>query len=243
MYKIISVLTLIIMNTINDDDKSKQKDVKKSSVYIIRPSLKTSTKTFPYTPLFKKLLMTDTGMYSVTGVRGSKFIVDKIIYHIKTSHITITDGTANNGSDTVTFAQNFDKVNAIEIDPVNYYVLKNNISVYDFKNVTMYNDDTLRILDKLEQDVIYIDAPWGGTNYKTQLTLNLYLDDLEISYFFLKYKDKAKVMVFKVPHNYDFNYFINVIKTYEIHIYPYVDLSSKKPLRFYLIIIDVKKVD
>jgi 16S rRNA G966 N2-methylase RsmD len=209
-----------------------------SETKIIKPSLKLLEFSFPDITNKSKLLMTNTGIYSVTGRKGAQFITDKITEHTKNKNITITDGTANNGSDTIVFAQTFDKVNSIEIDKINYDVLTNNISIFDLKNVTVYNNDTLNIISELKQEIIYLDPPWGGPNYKEESTVHLYLGDLEISYFYLKYKDKAKLFVFKVPRNYDFNYFINNVKTNTLSIYPYIDVTKYNMLRFYLIILD-----
>lgn len=218
---------------------NEKKNNHEEKVHIVKPSLKLLEVTFPETTDRNKLQMTNTGLYSVTKKKGALFIVDRILYHMNNDkNITITDGTANNGSDTIVLAQTFNKVNAIEIDKVNFDVLSNNVFVFNLKNVTLINADTIIAINDLKQDVIYIDAPWGGKNYKDQSVMKLFLGDLEISYFYLKYKYKAKLFVFKVPKNYDFNYFINITKMNTITIYPFIDYHEYNTLRFYLIIIN-----
>lgn len=185
------------------------------------------------------LKLTDVSLYSVTGKAGANFITKKIIKHMGTSNLIVTDGTANVGSDAITFGLTFTKVNAVEINEVNFQALKNNIEIYNLKNkINLYFDDTLHLLNTniISQDVIYIDAPWGGSDYKKKESVKLYIGDIEISNFFLKYRSDAKLFVFKVPINYDFNNFIRVIGSYDTSIYPYGEKKNK--IKFYLIIIE-----
>jgi predicted RNA methylase len=181
--------------------------------------------------------MTNVGIYSGTGVRGSQFIINKIMKFVEDKNITITDGTGNIGTDTIMFANTFKKVNSVEIDNINYDVLKNNINEYNFNNVDVYNGDINKIIQQLKQDVIYIDAPWGGTDHKKNKNINLYLGKIEISYFYLNNKNRAKLFVFKVPLNYNINYFIRNVTSIEnsIHIYRYYN-NKNKP-KFSIIII------
>ena len=59
------------------------------------------------------------------------------------------------------------------------------------------------------QDVIYIDAPWGGKEYKKSNNISLYLSGMEISEFYSKYLDRASLFIFKVPLNYKISNFEN----------------------------------
>jgi 16S rRNA G966 N2-methylase RsmD len=159
---------------------------------------------------YRKLQLTTEGLFSVSRVCASTRLVNFIKkYMNNNTNITITDATSNNGSDTINLALNFNKVNAIEIDPINYKVLLNNIETYKLKNVDTYNEDSLDLLNKLKQDIIYIDAPWGGPDYKLKKNINLYLSNYEISDIYNKFKDKCKIFIFKVPFNYNFNNFPN----------------------------------
>src|SRR5690606_15925078 len=116
----------------------------------------------------------------------------------------ITDGTANNGSDTINFASTFKNINAIELDPINFKVLMNNVKIYKCDNVKLFNGDSLNLVKQLKQDVIYLDLPWGGPEYKTKYSVQLFLSKLELSDVYLELKSYAKFFVFKVPKNYDF---------------------------------------
>jgi hypothetical protein len=102
---------------------------------IINPTFKILNDTFPDKKNIdkKKLKMTSEGIYSVSGKEGAKFMTKIILKHMKQNkNITVTDCTGNNGSETLMFAKYFAYVNSIEIDDINYQVLKHNINVYKF---------------------------------------------------------------------------------------------------------------
>ena len=179
---------------------------------------------------YNKLQVTSEGLFSVSKVKASTILVNLIKEYTNNKNITVTDATANNGSDTINLALNFHKINAIELDPLNYRVLKNNVDTYKLKNVDIYNDDSLNMLNKLEQDVIYMDAPWGGSDYKSKDVIDLYMSKTEIADVYKLFKDKCKLFIFKVPYNYNFSNFSKIK-----HIIKKVDRGNKKP--FYFIII------
>ncbi len=189
---------------------------------IFTPDINLAKKIFPDADIdYSKLLITDEGKYSVSGKDSAKILVKIIFKYVKTYDATITDGTGNNGSDTLMIGKYYKNVNSIEFDKNNYKALKNNVDVYDFKNINVINGDTTVELNNLTQDVIYIDAPWGGPDYKLKNQLKLYLGNMELSSIFNKYKSKAKVFIFKVPYNYNINNFILKTQVDKLKIYTY----------------------
>lgn len=181
-----------------------------------------------------KLQITTEGTYSVSGKIASKLLVEIIYkYMKKNKNITITDGTGNVGSDSLMLAKYFDNINTIELDKLNFSALKNNIDVYGYKNIHAINGNTLDELNKLKQDVIYIDAPWGGRDYKKHKSLKLYLGSVELSDIYNKFKSHAKLFIFKLPYNYDINHFI--IKTHSaVKMFPFV---YNKRVRFMFMVV------
>ena len=176
--------------------------------------------------------ITTQGKYSISNISASEKLVYLIKKYFKSDKLTITDATGNNGSDTIALGLNFLKVNSIELDPLNYSVLENNINVYNLTNVSLYLGDSIEIIPKLNQDVIYIDAPWGGSNYKENKSLKLYLGKYELSDIYNKFKSKTKLFVFKIPTNYDFTHFIQntLLDKYYIH-----SFRQKDKVKFYLL--------
>ena len=181
-----------------------------------------------------KLKITTEGIYSVSGYRSANYLSKQIKRYFKNKDITITDGTGNNGTDTISFGLNFKSVNSIELDDVNYNVLKNNINVYGLKNVKLYKGSSLDIIPTLKQDVIFIDAPWTK-NYKEKEVIRLYMDNKEISKIYNDLKKYTKLFVFKVPKNYDFTYFIQQTTMDKYFIISYKDKYGN--IKFYFIFI------
>ena len=186
-----------------------------------------------------KLQITTEGLYSVSGYHAAEHLCYLITKYFKTKDIEITDGTANCGSDTISFGLHFKFVNSIELNITNYQVLSNNVREYDLKNVKIYNGSCLDIIPTLKkQNCIFIDAPWTGRDYKKHISMKLYLDKTEISEIFTMFKKNTELFVFKVPINYDFTYFIQNTKLNKYHLHSYTDVH--KIIKFYYIFASTK---
>lgn len=192
-------------------------------------------KIFPKVPGIdlSKLKITHTGLYSVSKVSGSNKLVDLIKKHFHTTNVIITDATANVGSDTINMALHFKSINSIEISKDQFDVLKNNVDTYKLTNVNLYNDNSLNIIPTIKQDIIYIDAPWGGSDYRNDRYSQLFLCEKELSVIYEEYKTNADLIIFKVPKNYDFGNFIQKTNINEYHIYPF--LNEMNSIKFYFI--------
>lgn len=113
-----------------------------------------------------KLQTTNVGKFSVSK-RAAAYELTKMIHkYFKSYDINITDCTANVGSDSLMLAKYFKHVNAIEYDKTNFAVLQNNLGVYGYENLDLINGDSTKELNNTTQDVIYVDPPWGGIDYK-----------------------------------------------------------------------------
>lgn len=182
---------------------------------------------------FNKLLFTDESIYSSSKVEGSQ-LLKNIIYENLTDHnITITDGTANIGTDSIYLSNYFKTINSIEVSNINHKALINNINVFKKSNINAIIGDVTTEISKLEQDVIYIDAPWGGRNYKKNENMKLYLSNMEILDFYKTFKNKAKIFVFKIPYNYNFEYLKNNIDS-KMTIYPF---KKEDKIKFFFVLI------
>lgn len=155
----------------------------------------------------------------------------------KMSELVITDMTAGVGGNILNFAHYFKYVNGIEIDPIRCQYLQHNVELYEFINVNYYSDNAVKLLieeDDLVQDIIFFDPPWGGKDYKNFPDLRLRfglgeeteciidtnaitttklespnLYSIESVCKLLFEKSKNKMIVLKLPNNYDFKYFIS----------------------------------
>lgn len=151
------------------------------------------------------------------------------IIDIKSKDAVITDATAGVGGDTISFAIIFKFVYAIEIDKTRYDYLINNIGVYDLKNVKTMNDDCTKILNLIDNhDVIFIDPPWepNDESYKDKVNLRLPLSFYEsIEAYCNRLMDEnymkkvPKIIVLKLPKNYDMMHFYKTVKHKNVYYY------------------------
>ncbi|MBA42501.1 MAG: hypothetical protein CMF62_00640 [Magnetococcales bacterium] len=194
---------------------------------------------------YKDVRITDVGLYSITDYKTANAISELIKDRVG-NNITITDATANVGGNTISFAKYFNKVNSVELENLHCDILKHNLKAYELENkVNIFCDDYLKTYPSLTQDVIFIDAPWGGVNYKKKEVVDLYLGDYVLGKLVTKIASSTKYIVLKVPKNFNFNRFnhniIEIIEDYEVIIYkkpPYKHFKTS--VKFLLIIIKIK---
>lgn len=169
---------------------------------------------------FKQIKINDVGRYSITRPYEAK----QIILYIKTcvnkdiNKLTITDSTAGVGGDTIHFSKYFFKVNAVDILKENTDILKYNCNVFNIVNVSITNDNYMDIYKNIDQNVIYMDPPWGGVGYKNKTNVNIYLDGIPIDIVINKLitHDKYVDIFVKLPLNANI-YKINVKNKYTIY--------------------------
>jgi predicted RNA methylase len=119
------------------------------------------------------------------------------------STATITDATACIGGSAHSFAQTFAKVFAIEIDPTRFNYLQNNVNVLSDANIVCIHGDALKECVRIKQDVIFIDPPWGGPEYKNRARVSLYLSNIPLHDVCKTLSKHTQYIVIKVPTNFD----------------------------------------
>ena len=184
--------------------------------------LKTLLKLFPYIKdkdRAIKLKIDKESIYYISIRKHAEQIstiienyINKLGYESK--DITITDATAGVGGNTISFGKTFKNVNAIEINHKRFEYLKNNLNIYNLKNIKVYEGDCIKIIDKIKyQDVIFIDPPWGGKKYKKFYKLKLFLSNVSLEKLCKIMMNKKtmismpKLIVLKLPINYDLTNF------------------------------------
>jgi hypothetical protein len=158
-----------------------------------------------------QLQITNVGIYSITKPYVTKLIIDIIqkeandYLNKELSELIITDGTGGVGGDALMFTKYFKYTNVVEIIKTHADIIANNLNVYERYNYKVINQNYLEIFDKLKQDIIYLDSPWGGIGYKEQKHTELYLFNSNLSFnSFVDILLKNKNMVFiKCPINYN----------------------------------------
>jgi 16S rRNA G966 N2-methylase RsmD len=182
----------------------------------------------------KELLSDDVGRYSISLPKDAEIITSLINYHINKinmsiDNLIITDSTAGVGGNSISFSKKFKSVNSIEIDDKRFSFLKNNINFYNISNVNLIKTDYLKIIENLIQDIVFIDPPWGGRSYKKKERLTLQLSDTPLEQICVRLKKTCKLVVLKLPLNYDLN---TLFKPINATIYKY------KIKKMYIIVIE-----
>lgn len=189
--------------------------------------IKLKTRLFPYIENINKMndLKIDHESVYYISLREDAEVITSLIKNAYTlnddtivENLYITDATAGVGGNTISFGKNFKYVNSIEIESTRFKYLKNNIDVYELTNVNVYNENCLDILDKLYSDIIFFDPPWGGKDYKNIDNIRLTLSDKNIEDICLDvlHKKLAKLIVIKLPLNYDINFLKNKLINYTV---------------------------
>lgn len=152
----------------------------------------------------KNVRITDEGKYSVTFPTDAN-IMSNLISTIFSDNNIILDGTANMGGNTLSFAKFFQSVISVELDKKNFDALKHNVGLYGFKNIELIHGDTLDVIrnDKIEYDILFLDPPWGGKDYKKHSLLDLKLGNTYVRDLIgVLRNDNKKGIVFKLPKNF-----------------------------------------
>jgi predicted RNA methylase len=186
---------------------------------------------------YSKLKITQEGSFSITRRRDAERIMNIISFIVKDlSHKTITDLTACCGGDTINFALHFQKVHSIELNKENFEALENNIGVYDFDNVEIYNEDSVNFYDWYTE-IIFIDPPRGGPNYKDTKKLDIEISKKRLDKWIeeiLLRKSRPKHIFLKLPSNYNFDRLnflsnTNFVKAYQIRSYVLIHINIHLP--------------
>lgn len=192
-------------------------------------------------PVYDNLNVLDSVMIDVDSVSYISIPADadKITTIIKQhcsqlnlnySSLSITDATAGVGGNTISFASNFMHVNAIEMESNRYKCLVNNLEVYKLTNVLHYCDDCLKIIYKLkQQDILFLDPPWGGKGYKKSENIRLSISNISLEDICIDLFDENKtnyvpnIICLKLPKNYDLRhlYFTLMNHNKKLEIYCY----------------------
>jgi predicted RNA methylase len=124
----------------------------------------------------------------------------------------VTDATACVGGATLAFAAVFPRVHAIELDEVRYSYLRHNTSVLGISDkVSCIWGDALQVCAKLHQDIIFLDPPWGGPEYKSMERVSLTLSGRDLGDVCRALAPAAKYIAIKVPTNFDEDAFLRSV--------------------------------
>lgn len=183
---------------------------------------------------YSKLKTTAEGIYSVTHKDESAKILNIIKQTVKNvDEKSITDLTGGIGGDTIKFGLAFKKVHSIEKNPDNFRALANNVGVFGLESVIKLHHGDAVSLYKWKTDVLFIDPPWGGPDYKKHKVLNLEFGGNSLSAWIqeiVNRKNHPSYIFLKLPFNYNFASLamlenVSAIKSYKIRNYYLIAIS------------------
>ena len=131
-------------------------------------------KLFPLGAPMSKLRISNISVYSMTR----PYVADTIVKYIASlqgvcpKSMTVTDAFSNVGGASLAFAKIFGKVQCCELEPLHCSMLHDNLKAYGVK-AHIYCGDYMYLMDKLKQDIVFLDPPWGGPSYKNYNKIRL----------------------------------------------------------------------
>jgi len=152
---------------------------------------------------YENLKSDQEGLYSLSHKLDAD-LLSKILKD-KFNDIKIMDGTASIGGNSISFGKHFSNVISVEINEIRFSMLLENLKNNSLNNLT-YCGDFMNFLD-LDFNLIFLDPPWGGPNYKLKKILTLEMDNISLKEITKTLKSKGKIVVLKLPYNYDMNDF------------------------------------
>lgn len=182
---------------------------------------------------FIKLQVSNIGDYSITPTQDSYKMARLLFESLPkfNKEYIITDATSGNAGNTIHFAHFFHKVNAVDISETHCKICQNNIKTYKLNNVNVIHANYLTIMNQLEQDVVFLDPPWGGPNYKKYAKVPLYLGQRRLDNIVSDlFESKAAMIIgIKIPYNFDLTTF------YEHVHYKYINIYNFKKCKLLIV--------
>jgi 16S rRNA G966 N2-methylase RsmD len=176
-------------------------------------------KLFPHlTPALREAIqMDEVSFFSVTDQTTAKKMA-KLLLQLDSisSASVITEGTACVGGNVIEFSKHFAKVHAVEKDVARFEMLENNVQVIGAQNVQCHNSDYTAMKHALTQDIVFLDPPWGGVDYKQQNCVDLFMSGVPLADICNNISDHARYIVLKVPQNFNLGAFKSAISAQQV---------------------------
>lgn len=163
-------------------------------------------------PYCSQVKMDDVSDFSVTPFEMADEMSRILLTRLPgiTAKSVITDGTACVGGNTVSFAkQGFELVQAFELNSARCELCYHNVEVFRrggaFPNpntrIQIFQGDCIELMAELKQDLIFLDPPWGGKDYKNKSKVLLFLSGLTLPEIVRHAARHAQYVALKLPIN------------------------------------------
>jgi 16S rRNA G966 N2-methylase RsmD len=164
--------------------------------------------------LRKSLKFTQEMEFSISYWKYSMLVCDIVktfIPNTELFNLTLTEGGVGAGGNTFAFANKFKLINSIEFNPTHRKYFNHNASILlsttERKKIQLGFDKKIHdfsVAYKLtKQDVVYLDPPWGGPNYKTMNPLNMFYGNVDVCDIIDELRKKPNTLIIlRAPLNY-----------------------------------------
>ena len=195
------------------EEKEEKKEIMASELTWNYLTYLFNKKDFVIYDTIKSFKLDDVSLYSITphyyAEKITRIISECINDNLK--NYVISDFCCCIGGNSFNFIKYFKNVNCVELDKKRFEYLKHNMNIYkvhnNYNNYSLYHDDIFKVIKKIKQDIIFIDPPWNGKDYKNKTTMDLYLNNkcsVDFCNYFMNYCD---YLVLKIPNNFNIEKF------------------------------------
>jgi len=163
---------------------------------------------------WRKLKLTNIGEYSIIQKKSADEVLNEIDRRFgETTDITVTDATGGMGGLAIYLAPHLKKIKLVEVVSQHARIIQGNMKVYNITNYQVYRRDYLEIMNRLTQDVVFFDPPWGGRGYSKNKQLSLGLNNVNIACIcnHLIENGRVKMIIIFAPKNFDLERFDTLV--------------------------------
>ena len=147
------------------------------------------------------MLIADNYINLYTSYKQASQIIYILKKFCEPNKSVIVDATAGMGGNALYFCKNFKYVYCIDIHRQCISYLEHNLK--NFNNKFIINENCLDILKIITYDIIFLDPPWGGVNYKLKKNIEINLCNKNIQDIIESLYFKCKIIALKVPLNFN----------------------------------------
>jgi len=225
-YKIKKNIDTILINSISKSiDYCKDKNIEINDIFLnmkIPNYHKIISYFFPKKKglNYNKLQIAIDSPFSISGIQDLTRLSNLIKKNTPTIKYII-DGNSNIGIGSIIFSNYFKYVYSVEYNKTTFKKLRNNISVYELKNVEVINEDIIKFMKEfryqsnINEYCIFLDPPWSGYFYKIDRIIDLYLNNINILHLIKEMN--INYIYMKVPYNYNFSELFNLFSNVMIY--------------------------
>lgn len=169
----------------------------------------------------KILRISDVALYSTTLPDQAEYVCLLLLLYFsprELKQMVATDASGCIGGNTYILSKYFKKVNFIEISPLHSDIFKHNLQILypARKNIYVYTGDYIQLYKQLGGDAIFIDPPWTGPAYTCNKKMELYYGKVSLTSLCVDLLNlqQTRLIIIKVPKNYDIHNLHNHIQKY-----------------------------